>query len=210
MSLPKPHFIRRLYDWTVAWAARPSALIALFSIAFVESSFFPIPPDVLLIVMCVGSYQRWYVYALMCALGSVFGGMLGYGIGYALKDSLGWWLLVWIGKLIGHTPEYIQQTAQHYFDQYGAWAVGIAGFTPIPYKVFTITAGWFEMNFPTFVIASALSRSARFFLVAGIIGLTYKKYGDRITVFIDKYFNQLTIVFTVLLIGGFLVLKVLK
>lgn len=210
MSLPKPHFIRRLYDWTVAWAARPSALIALFSIAFVESSFFPIPPDVLLIVMCVGAYQRWYVYALMCSLGSVFGGMLGYGIGYALKDSLGWWMLVWVGKLVGQTPEMLQQTAQNYFDQYGAWAVGIAGFTPIPYKVFTITAGWFEMNFPTFVIASALSRSARFFLVAGIIGLTYKKYGDRITVFIDKYFNQLTIVFTVLLIGGFLVLKVLK
>ncbi len=146
----------------------------------------------------------------MCSLGSVFGGMLGYGIGYALKDSLGWWMLVWVGKLVGQTPEMLQQTAQNYFDQYGAWAVGIAGFTPIPYKVFTITAGWFEMDFPTFVIASALSRSARFFLVAGIIGLTYKKYGDRITVFIDKYFNQLTIVFTVLLIGGFLVLKVLK
>ncbi|NUO18224.1 DedA family protein [bacterium] len=210
MSIPKPHFIRRLYDWTVAWAARPSALIALFIIAFAESSFFPIPPDVLLIVMCVGAYQNWFKYALVCSIGSVLGGMAGYGIGFAMKDTLGWWMLVWIGKIVGQTPELIQQTAQQYFDLYGTWAVAIAGFTPIPYKVFTITAGWFQMNFGEFVVASALSRSARFFLVAGIIGFTYKKFGDRITVFIDKYFNHLTVAFTVLLIGGFLVLKLIK
>ncbi|MBU1638355.1 DedA family protein [bacterium] len=199
-----------MYDWVISWAAHKHAVVALFCLAFAESSFFPVPPDVLLIVMCVAAYQRWAYFAMVTSIGSVLGGMLGYGIGYGLRDSLGWWLLLWISKLVGIPALELQGMAHEYFVQYGAWAVGIAGFTPIPYKVFTITAGWFEMNFPTFVLASALSRSARFFVVAGLIGLTYKKYGDKITGFIDKYFNLLTIIFTVLLVGGFLILKILR
>jgi membrane protein YqaA with SNARE-associated domain len=199
-----------MYDWVINWASHQHAVTALFLLALAESSFFPIPPDVLLIVMCVAAYKRWAYFAAVTSAGSVIGGMLGYGIGYGLRDSLGWWMLVWISKIVGMTPTELQTMAQHYFAEYGSWAVGIAGFTPIPYKVFTITAGWFEMNFLTFVIASALSRSARFFIVAAIIGYTYKRYGDRITAFIDKYFNLLTIAFAVLLIGGFLILKVLR
>lgn len=201
--------IRRLYDWVLEWAKHPQAVWALFVLAVAESSFFPVPPDVLLIVMCAAAYQQWARFAAVTSVGSIAGGMLGYGIGWGLRDSLGWWLLVWIGKLVGTAPEQLQATAQHYYAEYGSWAVGIAGFTPIPYKVFTITAGWFEMNFPTFVIASALSRSARFFIVAGLIGLTYKRFGTKITSFIDRYFNLLTVIFVILLVGGFLILKVL-
>ncbi|MBU0508457.1 VTT domain-containing protein [bacterium] len=202
--------LRRLYDWVIRWAGHPHAITALFLLALAEASFFPVPPDVLLITMCIAACRRWIWFATVCTIGSTVGGILGYGIGYAFRDSLGWWLLIWIAQLTGGNAAEIQALAHGYYQQYGAWAVGIAGFTPIPYKVFTITAGWFEMNFPTFAIVSCLSRGMRFFLVAGLIGITYEKYGDRITKFIDKQFNWLTILFVILLVGGFLVLKVLR
>lgn len=194
----------------IRWAAHPHAQTALFLLALAESSFFPVPPDVLLIAMCVAACTRWLRYAVICTVGSALGGVLGYYIGWAFRDTLGWWLLRWVAALTGSDALTLQAMAHGYFQQYGAWAVGIAGFTPIPYKVFTITAGWFEMDLLTFAVVSVFSRGARFFLVAGLIGLSYQRYGDRITKFIDKYFNQLSIAFVILLVGGFLVLKVIR
>jgi membrane protein YqaA with SNARE-associated domain len=215
----RPHIIRRLYDWTLHWADTPHAVIALFILAFTESSFFPVPPDVLLIALCMGNYKKWWRFATVCSIASVIGGMFGYLIGFAAYDL--------IGRPIMHFIEWVTRydgdlyvVAQTWFNDsvdfmgtkftLGVWAVAIAGFTPIPYKVFTIAAGALHMSFVPFVIASALSRSARFFLVAGMIGILYKYYGEKIKRFIDKYFDFLTILFTVLLIGGFLVMKLLS
>ncbi len=201
--------LKKLYNWVLNWAETPYGNVALVVLAFAESSFFPIPPDVLLIALCMGGPRRWWRFALYCSAGSIVGGMFGYLIGYQLYDVIGQAILAFIGKLSHQDPVYLQLTAAEYFEKYGAWAVGIAGFTPIPYKVFTITAGFFKMSFAPFLIASALSRSARFFIVAGLIGLLFEKYGVGIKRFIDKYFNLLSILFVALLIGGFLVLKYL-
>lgn len=152
----------------------------------------------------------------MCSVGSVIGGMLGYLIGYAAFEFLGQHILELVAAISGADPDSMLETARFWFNEkeiagmrVGAWAVGVAGFTPIPYKVFTIAAGFFEMSFGVFVVASAISRSARFYLVAGIIGLLYKRYGDRISSFIDRYFNLLAVIFAVLLIGGFALIKLL-
>lgn len=196
-----------LYYWVLSWADSPYGSVALFLLAFAESSFFPIPPDVLLIALCMGEPRHWLRFAFICSVGSVMGGMFGYFIGFKLYDIIGEWLLNLAGKLSHKEPQFLLNTAKHYFDVYGAWAVAIAGFTPIPYKVFTIAAGFFQMAIIPFFIASALSRSARFFLVGGLIGLLFEKYGMAIKGFIDKYFNLLTIIFVLLLIGGFLLLK---
>lgn len=206
---------RSLYDWVLQWAKSRHSRTALFFLSLAEASFFPIPPDPLLIALCMGNHRRWVRFALLCSLGSVFGGMLGYAIGYGAFELIGSKILGLVASLSGGDPQEMLTTAQYWFNEkeiggmkVGAWAVGVAGFTPIPYKVFTIAAGFFEMNFAVFVIASALSRSARFFLVAGLVGLLFEKYGTRITDFIDRYFNLLAILFVVLLIGGFLVIKV--
>ena len=175
--------LRSLYDWVLSWAESPYGGVALFVLAFAESSFFPVPPDVLLIALCMGAPRQWWRFALICSAGSVIGGMFGYFIGYKLYDVVGEVILNFVGKLSGQDPIFLRDTAQHYFDTYGAWAVGIAGFTPVPYKVFTITAGFFRMSFIPFVIASALSRSARFFIVGGLIGLLFEKYGLKIRFF---------------------------
>ncbi len=201
--------LRWLYDWVLGWAESPYGGIALFILAFAESSFFPVPPDVLLIALCMGAPRRWWRFALICSVASVVGGMFGYLIGFKLFDAIGVWLLEFIGKLSHQEPNMLLNTAREFFDKWGSWAVAGAGFTPIPYKVFTISAGFFDMPFIPFVIASTLSRSARFFIVGGLIGLLFEKYGTAIKDFIDKYFNLLSILFVLLLIGGFLFLKVL-
>jgi membrane protein YqaA with SNARE-associated domain len=191
--------LRRLYDWVIKWAQTPYGPIALFLLAFCESSFFPIPPDVLLIALAVAVPKRALQYAAVCSVGSVLGGCLGYLIGWQFMASLGTQIVEFYGLLDKY--DYIRELYQ----QYDAWAVGIAGFTPIPYKVFTISAGAFEINFWVFVIASAISRSARFFLVGGLIYL----FGPGIQIFIDKYFNLLAVGFTVLLVVGFIAIKYL-
>jgi membrane protein YqaA with SNARE-associated domain len=189
--------MRRLYDWVLHWAETPYGSWALFILAFAESSFFPIPPDLLLIALGISIPSRALRYAAICAAGSVLGGIAGYFIGYHFMDLLGMRVL----NFYGLTEKYHSIGAL--YDQYNAWAVGIAGFTPVPYKVFTIAAGAFKINFPVFVVASLASRSARFFLV----GLLIFVYGASIRSFIDRYFNVLTVVFFILLAGGFVLIK---
>jgi membrane protein YqaA with SNARE-associated domain len=191
------NMFRKLYDWVLHWAHTPYGAWALFIVAFVESSVFPIPPDVLLIALAVSIPQKAFRFALICSVGSVLGGWLGYLIGWQFMSVIGEPII----RLYGLTEkvDYIRALYQ----QYDAWAVGIAGFTPLPYKIFTIAAGAFDINFWVFTIASILSRSARFFLVAGMI----YTFGPAIQSFINKYFDMLAIAFTVCLIGGFVLVK---
>jgi membrane protein YqaA with SNARE-associated domain len=189
--------LRKIYDWVLHWADTPYGTWALFLLAFSESSFFPIAPDVLLIALAVAKPKRAFFYALICSIGSVLGGCLGYLIGWQFMASLGGKIVQWYGLL-----DKMEQIELLY-NQYDAWAVGIAGFTPIPYKVFTIAAGVFKINFFVFIIASLVSRSARFFIVGGLIYL----FGPKIQIFIDRYFNTLAVVFTILLVVGFVLIK---
>jgi membrane protein YqaA with SNARE-associated domain len=190
---------KKLYDWVLSWAETPYGSWALFILAFSESSFFPIPPDVLLIALAVGKPEKSLKFALICSVGSVLGGILGYLIGWQFMAMLGEKIVAFYG--LTEKVDYIGSL----YHQYDAWAVGIAGFTPIPYKVFTITAGAFKINFLIFLLASAVSRSLRFFLVGGLI----YKFGPHIQTFIDKYFNILAVIFTILLVGGFFIIKML-
>ncbi|MCX7919513.1 MAG: DedA family protein [bacterium] len=192
-------WIRRLYDWVLHWAETPYASWALFWLAFAESSFFPVPPDVLLIALSISIPKKAFRYAAICSVGSVIGGIFGYFLGYAFFDLLGKPILSWYGY--GAQEKY--QLIQQLYQKYDFWAVSIAGFTPIPYKVFTIAAGVFQINFGMFCFASLLSRSARFFLVAALLW----KFGPPIRYFIEKYFNLLTIIFVLLVILGFIILK---
>jgi len=188
---------KNLYNWVLKWAETPYGSWALFILAFSESSFFPIPPDVLLIALAVGKPEKALKFALICSVGSIVGGVVGYFIGWQFMAVVGEKIVAFYG--LTDKVAYIGSL----YHQYDAWAVGIAGFTPIPYKVFTITAGAFKINFLIFLLASAVSRSLRFFLVGWLIYL----FGPRIQAFIDTYFNLLAIVFTILLIAGFFLIK---
>jgi membrane protein YqaA with SNARE-associated domain len=190
-------WFRQIYDRSLLWVQSPSGIWALFFLALAESSFFPIPPDVFLIVMCISVPRKSFRYAAVCAAGSVIGGVIGYGLGLGFMDTIGVKILDWYGL----QDKY--EVVQNLYQQYDALAVGAAGFTPLPYKLFTITAGAFKINFVTFVLVSLLSRSARFFLVAAFI----YKFGAPVRKFIERYFNLLSILFFILLIGGFLVVK---
>lgn len=190
-------YVKRLYEWVLHWADTPYAVPALFILAFVESSFFPIPPDVLLISLALAIPKKSFRYAAICTVGSVLGGMFGYLIGLELIDAVGMPIL----NFYGATGKY--ESIRQLYIQYDAWAVGIAGFTPIPYKVFTIAAGAFKIDFIVFVLASIVGRAGRFFLVALLI----YRYGPSIRGFIDRYFNLLTMVFFALLVLGFILIK---
>lgn len=201
-------FVRQLYDWMLHWAETPYGPIALFILAFAESSFFPIPPDALLIALVLGARKKAFRFALNSTVASVLGALLGYAIGHFV-----WWgaegefsnfALFFFNNIPGFT-ETIFYKVQGLYDEWNFWIVFTAGFTPIPYKVFTISAGAFDVNLILFVLASIVSRAGRFFLVAGLIW----KFGDQIKDFIDKYFNLLAIAFTILLIGGFVGIKYL-
>lgn len=193
---------RRLYDWVIHWAYTPYALPALVLISFAESSFFPIPPDVLLVPLCLGNPKRAFQFAAWCSVASVLGGIAGYGIGmFAWEHGVSDLCFQYIP---GFTPD-IFTKVQGLYQKWDFWIVFAAGFSPIPYKVFTIAGGVFGINFFTFVLASAISRSARFFLVA----LLLKKYGAPVREFIEKRFGLATMAFCVLLIGGFVTIKYL-
>ena len=202
------NYLRRLYEWILHWAETKYGVPALFLLALAESSFFPIPPDVLLIPLALGSRSKAIRFALVCSVASIVGGIVGYGIGY-----FAWWngaeaysavALFFFNHIPGFT-EQVFLNIQEKYEIYNFLIVFTAGFTPIPFKIITISAGAFSVNFPMFLLASTISRSARFFMVALLI----RQFGEPITAFIDKYFNLLSIVFTILLIGGFLVLKAL-
>jgi len=187
------HWIHELKDWTLNWAQTDNALVALFLLAFAESSFFPLPPDILLIAMSLNAPDQALFYALICTVGSAAGGAFGYFIGQKGGRPL-------LNRFV--SAEKIRMV-HDYFEKYEAWAIGIAGFTPIPYKIFTLSAGVFYIDFLKFVLVSFFSRGARFFLVAGMIAL----FGEYIAGFIEKYFNILSILFIILLVGGFYVVK---
>lgn len=193
----KANLLRRVYDVCMKWLTTPYGMWVLFGIAFVESSFFPIPPDVFLIALCVALPLKSFRYAAVCTVGSVLGGALGYGLGYWFMDSLGQNIMA-----LYHLADKYELVRELY-QKYDVWAVGTAGFTPIPYKLFTISAGVFHLNFPSFMLVSLVSRAARFFLVAALIW----KFGAPIKSFIEKYFNILSLLFIVLLIGGFFLIK---
>ncbi len=193
----KAGFIRKLYDWVLHWAETPYGSLALIILAFAESSFFPVPPDVLLIALAISIPKKSFFYAFECSLSSVIGGMLGYLIGIALMDVIGWKIIDFYNARELFTQLFSK------FNEYNFWAVLIAAITPIPYKVFTIAAGAANATFWVFMVASIIGRSLRFFAVGALIYI----FGERIKNFIDKYFNWLSILFMVLLIGGFLVIK---
>ena len=199
-------FIRKLYDWVLSLADKPSGLRSLCGISLAEASFFPIPPDVLLIPLCLSNRHKAIYFAALCSIFSILGAAIGYAIGLWV-----WWdspnefsnFAYFFFKYIpGFTVDAFQNIKSLY-DEYNFMIIFTAGFTPIPFKLFTISAGAFSIQFPMFILAGMISRSARFFIVALLI----KKYGEPIKVFIDKYFNILALLFTILLFGGFIIIK---
>ncbi|ROQ90794.1 YqaA family protein [Desulfosoma caldarium] len=178
-----------LAAWVVAWAHTPYASVALALLAFAESSFFPIPPDVLLISLALIQPRHSFAYAIVCTAFSVLGGMVGYAIGRYGGRPL---LERFMSSAKIHAVE-------SYYRRYDVWAVGLAGFTPIPYKVFTISAGTFLLDFKRFILASFVGRGGRFFLVAAL----FYFFGEPIADFVNKSLNMLSVAFAALLVGGF-------
>jgi membrane protein YqaA with SNARE-associated domain len=196
----RPNILRRLYNWTVAWADRPGGSWALFVIAFAEASFFVVPPDVLLIALSVGKPRAALRFALICSIGSVLGGMAGYAIGAGAWHLTRDLFIPWV-------------FSQAIFDQVGELyrgnaflAILTAAFTPIPYKVFTVAAGVFDVGFGVLVLASVIGRSARFFLVGGLIYLL----GPQVRVFIERHFDRLAWALLALGIAGFVAVRFMR
>jgi membrane protein YqaA with SNARE-associated domain len=195
----KPHLLRRLYDWTLGWADTPYGTPALTALAFAESSFFPVPPDVLLSALCFSRPRRWLRYALICSLASVLGGILGWYIGLAF------WELT-RDFFFSHVPGFSERVFNLVGEKYrenAFLAILTAAFTPIPYKVFTIASGVFEVRLETLVVASVIGRSLRFFAVAGLIRL----FGPRIKPFLERNFELCALLFGLLAVLGFLAIK---
>jgi membrane protein YqaA with SNARE-associated domain len=191
--------IRKLYDWTFSLAQSRHALWALAFVAFVESSVFPIPPDILMIPMIIARPNKAFLIAGIATLASVLGGLLGYYIGYGLFESVGRPVLEFYGK-----DAYFDEFADKY-NEWGAWAVLIAGVTPFPYKVITILSGSTALSLPVFIIASIAARAARFFLVATLLW----KFGTAIRDFIERRLGFLFTLLMVMLIGAFALVKLI-
>ena len=189
--------MRRLYDWTMRLAAHRRALPALAAVSFIESSIFPIPPDVLLIPMCLADRRRSLWIATVCTTASVAGGFLGYAIGYFLFESVGRAVLEFY-RAMDQFDQF-----QQAFLEYGWWIIVIKGATPIPYKLITIAAGVAGFPLLAFAIASMISRGVRFFLVAGLLWW----FGEPIRLFVERHLTLVTTVFAVLLVGGFVVVR---
>lgn len=193
----RPGALRRLYDWVLGWADTRWGVPALVLLAFAEASVFPIPPDPLLIALCLGAPGRSFRIAGWATLASVAGGIGGYAIGAGAWSVLGDFFFA---SVPGVTPDAFAGV-QELYDRWDFRAVFLAGLTPIPYKIFALSAGVFNINFPVFVVASVLSRALRFCLLAGLIW----RFGMPVTRFIDRYFGPLTLLFGILLLLGFVV-----
>jgi membrane protein YqaA with SNARE-associated domain len=192
--------LRRLYDWVMGLAAGRHAPKALAGVSFAESSFFPIPPDVMLIPMVVAKRNDAWKIATICTVASVLGGLFGYFIGMFLFEPLARPII----EFYHYTEAF--ENLQAWFEEWGLLIVFIAGFTPVPYKVFTIASGFAGLALPVFVLGSVVSRGARFFLVAGLLYL----YGEPIRKFIEERLGLMTVVFSVLLVGGFVAIRFLR
>ena len=191
--------IRALYDWTMDLASRKNAVWVLAAVAFVESSVFPIPPDALMIPMILARPRRAWLIALVCTLASVAGALLGYWIGAAFFDSVGQWVF----DLYGKAEKF--ETFKLTYNEWGAWAVLIAGVTPFPFKVITIASGVTGLSLPVFILSSIIARAARFFLVAWL----FKRFGPGIKDFIERRFALVTCAGAVVFVGGFAAVKLL-
>ena len=189
--------LRRLYDWTLDLAGHRHALLALALVAFVESSVFPIPPDVLIIPMVLAAREKAWKIAFVCTAASVLGGIFGYAIGALLFDQVGSPVL----NFYGYAERFDEFSA--YYNDWGAWAVFFAGLTPFPYKVITILSGVTGLDLLVFTIASILARGLRFFIVAGLLWY----FGEPIRAFIEKRLGILFVIFVILLAGGFVLVK---
>nr|CRH07173.1 Conserved membrane protein of unknown function [Candidatus Magnetococcus massalia] len=189
--------IHGIYDWTMRWAVSPSAVPALFAVALAESSFFPIPPDLLLMAMSLAEPMKSFFYAFICTIGSVIGGAIGYLIGFLAWDYIGEPIIQFYGKMDAY------QELAGMFDTHGAWIVAIAGFTPLPYKLFTITAGALHADFMVFMVMSLLARGARFFMVAALL----RWGGERLRSLVERHLDLLTLIIAVVVIGMVVVLK---
>ena len=191
--------VRKVYDWMLAMSASPNAMWFLALVAFAESSFFPIPPDIMLIPMVLAMPAKAWRIAAVATVSSVLGGYFGYGIGVFFFDLIAKPILSFYG--------YMQQfdVFKDYYHQFGAWIVFGAGITPFPYKVITIASGVVHLDLVTFTIASVIARGMRFYLVAWLL----KKYGAPMKIFIEKHLGMLSILFLILLIGGFVAIKYL-
>jgi len=185
--------LRRLYDWTLSLAARPAAPYALGVVSFTESSFFPVPPDVMLVPMALARPDRAWFYAFVCTITSVAGGLLGYAIGALLYDSLGAWLFSVYGLTEG------AEAFRAAYAEYGHWIILLKGLTPIPYKLVTITSGFASYDLFWFTVLSIVTRGARFFFLAMLLG----RFGPFIKDLLDRHFNAVMIVLLVTIVGGF-------
>lgn len=189
--------IRRLYDWVIRLAQHKNAIPAMGVVSFMESSFFPIPPDVMLVPMVLAQRSKAFLIATVCTVASVIGGMFGYAIGYFLFETIGAWVIS-----LYHL-EGAMETFRAEFAQYGTWIILVKGLTPIPYKLVTIASGVAHFDLFTFLWASIVTRGLRFFIVAGLLW----KFGDPIRNFIEKRLEVLTWGFLAALIGGFIAVK---
>lgn len=189
--------LRRMYDFTMSLAAKPRAKWFLGGVSFIESSFFPIPPDVLLIPMVLANRKETWRLAFICSVTSVLGGLFGYILGAFFFELIGAPII----DFYGYTEKFLEFSSA--YNEWGGWIVAFFGLTPFPYKVITIASGVTQLDVLVFIVASALSRSLRFFIVAGLLW----KFGAPIQTFIEKYLGILTILFFVLLIGGFVAIK---
>ena len=191
--------LKRLYDKVIALSESPQALPTLAAVSFAESSFFPIPPDVVLVPMALAQPHKARLYALVCTIASVLGGILGYAIGAFLYDTVGHWLISIYGY--GDSVEAFRAA----YARWGAWIILIKGMTPIPYKLITIASGVAHFDLLSFIFASIISRSLRFFLLAGLLWW----FGDIVREFIERRLTLVTTIFAVLLVAGFVVLRYL-
>ena len=197
MVLHRGAMLKRIYDWCIDAAHKPYALWIMGAVAFAESSFFPVPPDVMLIPMSLARPQRAWVYAAICTATSVLGGLLGYAIGSLLYDSVGHWLI----SVYGYGSDLEKFRAM--YAEYGAWIILIKGATPIPYKLVTIASGFAGYNLFLFVVLSAITRGLRFGIVAGLLAY----FGEPIRNFIEKRLEYVMIGFLALIVAGFLVAR---